>query len=126
MEKIVKIKKINITQKLKKISEFWSPKVIAEMNDYQFKLAKVKNEFVWHKHEDTDETFFIVNGQLTIELKKMEKIILNKGDMVVIPKGIEHKPIADEECEIMLIEPKKTINTGNVKNEMTTKNDQWI
>ena len=126
MEKIVKIKKINITQKLKKISEFWSPKVIAEMNDYQFKLAKVKNEFVWHKHEDTDETFFIVNGQLTIELKKMEKIILNKGDMVVIPKGIEHKPIANEECEIMLIEPKKTINTGNVKNQMTTKNDQWI
>ena len=126
MEKIVKIKKINITQKLKKISEYWSPKVIVEMNDYQFKLAKVKNEFVWHKHEDTDETFFIVNGQLTIELKKMEKIILNKGDMVVIPKGIEHKPIANEECEIMLIEPKKTINTGNVKNQMTTKNDQWI
>ena len=122
----MKIKKINITQKLKKISEYWSPKVIAEMNDYQFKLAKVKNEFVWHKHEDTDETFFIVNGQLTIELKKMEKIILNKGDMVVIPKGVEHKPIATEECEIMLIEPNKTINTGNVKNEMTTKNDQWI
>ena len=122
----MKIKKINITQKLKKINEYWSPKVIAEMNDYQFKLAKVKNEFVWHKHEDTDETFFIVNGQLTIELKKMEKIILNKGDMVVIPKGVEHKPIATEECEIMLIEPNKTINTGNVKNEMTTKNDQWI
>ena len=122
----MKIKKINITQKLKKISEYWSPKVIAEMNDYQFKLAKVKNEFVWHKHEDTDETFFIVTGQLTIELKKMEKIILNKGDMVVIPKGVEHKPIANEECEIMLIEPNKTINTGNVKNEMTTKNDQWI
>ena len=122
----MKIKKINITQKLKKISEYWSPKVIAEMNDYQFKLAKVKNEFVWHKHEDTDETFFIVNGQLTIKLKKMEKIILNKGDMVVIPKGVEHKPIATEECEIMLIEPNKTINTGNVKNEMTTKNDQWI
>lgn len=122
----MKIKKINITQKLKKINEYWSPKVIAEMNDYHFKLAKVKNEFVWHKHEDTDETFFIVNGQLTIELKKMEKIILNKGDMVVIPKGVEHKPIATEECEIMLIEPNKTINTGNVKNEMTTKNDQWI
>ena len=122
----MKIKKISITQKLKKINEYWSPKVIAEMNDYQFKLAKVKNEFVWHKHEDTDETFFIVNGQLTIELKKMEKIILNKGDMVVIPKGVEHKPIATEECEIMLIEPNKTINTGNVKNEMTTKNDQWI
>ena len=122
----MKIKKINITQKLKKISEYWSPKVIAEMNDYQFKLAKVKNEFVWHKHEDTDETFFIVNGQLTIELKKMEKIILNKGDMVVIPKGVEHKPIAAEECEIMLIEPNKTIITGNVKYEMTTKNDQWI
>lgn len=122
----MKIKKISITQKLKKINEYWSPKVIAEMNDYHFKLAKVKNEFVWHKHEDTDETFFIVNGQLTIELKKMEKIILNKGDMVVIPKGVEHKPIAAEECEIMLIEPNKTINTGNVKNEMTTKNDQWI
>tara|TARA_Y100000996_G_C22269529_1_gene539410 strand:- start:123 stop:500 length:378 start_codon:yes stop_codon:yes gene_type:complete len=125
MEKIVKIKKINLNQKFKKVYEYWQPKVIAEMNEYQFKLAKVKDEFIWHKHEETDETFFIIKGQLTIELKN-EKLFLNKGEMVVIPKGVEHRPFADEECEIMLIEPKETVNTGNISNEMTAKNNQWI
>ena len=125
MEKIVKIKKINLNQKFKKVYEYWQPKVIAEMNEYQFKLAKVKDEFIWHKHEETDETFFIIKGQLTIELKN-EKLLLNKGEMVVIPKGVEHRPFADKECEIMLIEPKETVNTGNISNEMTAKNNQWI
>ncbi|MFL3052485.1 MAG: cupin domain-containing protein [Candidatus Neomarinimicrobiota bacterium] len=121
----MKIKKINLNQKFKKVYEYWQPKVIAEMNEYQFKLAKVKDEFIWHKHEETDETFFIIKGQLTIELKN-EKLFLNKGEMVVIPKGVEHRPFADKECEIMLIEPKETVNTGNISNEMTAKNNQWI
>ena len=125
MEKIMKIEKIIITEKLKKINEHWSPRVIAEMNNYQFKLAKVKDEFIWHKHEDTDETFFVISGRLTIELKE-EKVFLEKGEMVVIPRGIEHKPYAEKECEIMLIEPKETVNTGNIVSEMTVKNDQWI
>tara|TARA_B100001142_G_scaffold86873_1_gene88453 strand:- start:1937 stop:2314 length:378 start_codon:yes stop_codon:yes gene_type:complete len=125
MEKIMKIEKIIITEKLKKINEHWSPRVIAEMNNYQFKLAKVKDEFIWHKHEDTDETFFVISGRLTIELKE-EKVFLEKGEMVVIPRGVEHKPYAEKECEIMLIEPKETVNTGNIVSEMTVKNDQWI
>ena len=112
-------------QKLKKINEHWSPRVFAEMNDYQFKLAKVKDEFIWHKHEETDEAFFVINGRLTIELKE-EKVFLEKGEMVVIPCGVEHRPFAEEECEIMLIEPKETVNTGNIISEMTVKNDQWV
>ena len=102
-----------------------SPRVFAEMNDYQFKLAKVKDEFIWHKHEETDEAFFVINGRLTIELKE-EKVFLEKGEMVVIPCGVEHRPFAEEECEIMLIEPKETVNTGNIISEMTVKNDQWV
>ena len=121
----MKIEKINIYQKLKKINEHWSPRVFAEMNDYQFKLAKVKDEFIWHKHEETDEAFFVINGRLTIELKE-EKVFLEKGEMVVIPCGVEHRPFAEEECEIMLIEPKETVNTGNIISEMTVKNDQWV
>ena len=113
------------SQKLKKINEHWSPRVFAEMNDYQFKLAKVKDEFIWHKHEETDEAFFVINGRLTIELKE-EKVFLEKGEMVVIPCGVEHRPFAEEECEIMLIEPKETVNTGNIISEMTVKNDQWV
>ena len=114
-----------ICQKLKKIYAHWSPRVFAEMNDYQFKLAKVKDEFIWHKHEETDEAFFVINGRLTIELKE-EKVFLEKGEMVVIPCGVEHRPFAEEECEIMLIEPKETVNTGNIISEMTVKNDQWV
>ena len=125
MEKIVKIKKVNLSQKLAKISDYWSPKVIAQMNNYHFKLAKVKDEFIWHKHEETDETFFVIKGQLTILLRDQD-IVINEGEMVVIPKGVEHKPLADKECQIMLIEPKETINTGNIANEMTVKNNQWI
>ena len=121
----MKIEKINIDQKLKKINEHWSQRVFAEMNDYQFKLAKVKDEFIWHKHEETDEAFFVINGRLTIELKE-EKVFLEKGEMVVIPCGVEHRPFAEEECEIMLIEPKETVNTGNIISEMTVKNDQWV
>tara|TARA_B100001996_G_scaffold338735_1_gene291340 strand:- start:79 stop:456 length:378 start_codon:yes stop_codon:yes gene_type:complete len=125
MEKIVKIKKINLTQKFKKVNEHWSPKVIAEMNNYQFKLAKVKDEFIWHKHEETDETFLVIKGQLTIQLRE-EKVFLDEGEMIVIPKGVEHKPIAKKECQIMLIEPKETVNTGNINNERTIHNEQCI
>ena len=125
MEKIVKIEKINLSQKFNKVNDYWSPKVIAGMNDYHFKLAKVKDEFIWHKHEETDETFFVIKGQLTILLRDQD-IVINEGEMVVIPKGVEHKPLADKECQIMLIEPKETVNTGNIANEMTVKNNQWI
>ena len=115
----------NLKEKFHKISEQWSPKVIVEMNDYQFKLVKIQNEFTWHIHEDTDETFFVLEGKIGIEFEN-ETIELDEGEMIVIPKGIKHKPFASEEAKIMLIEPTGVTNTGDVKNEFTAKNDQWI
>ena len=119
------MQKINLKEKFHKISEQWSPKVIGEMNDYQFKLVKIQNEFTWHIHEDTDETFFVLEGKIGIEFEN-ETIELDEGEMIVIPKGIKHKPFANEEAKIMLIEPKGVSNTGDVKNYLTAKNDQWI
>ena len=119
------LKAININDKLNKFSDLWSPKVIAEMNDYQFKLAKVKGEFVWHSHKETDETFIVLDGELLIEFRD-KKIRLNKGELYIVPKGVEHKPYAENECHIMLIEPKGIINTGDESTKLTSKNDIWV
>ena len=119
------IDKINLLEKLKKVKEFWSPKVIAEMNDYQFKLAKVKGEFIWHSHEDTDEVFLVINGELTIQLRD-KKVCLKKGEMYVVQRGVEHKPYAEKECQIMLVEPRGVVNTGSKREELTAPNDIWI
>ena len=119
------LKAININDKLNKFSDLWSPRVIAEMNDYQFKLAKVKGEFVWHSHKETDETFIVLNGELHIEFRD-KKIKLNKGELYIVPKGVEHKPYAENECHIMLIEPKGIINTGDKSTRLTSKNDIWV
>ena len=119
------LKAININDKLNKFSDLWSPRVIAEMNDYQFKLAKVKGEFVWHSHKETDETFIILDGELLIEFRD-KKIKLNKGELYIVPKGVEHKPYAENECHIMLIEPKGIINTGDKSTKLTSKNDIWV
>lgn len=116
---------INLQEKLKLINDQWKPRVIAEMNDYQFKLAKLEGEFIWHKHEDTDEVFYLVDGALTIELRD-GAVTLQTGDMYVVPKGIEHRPVAESECQVLLIEPKGTINTGNMDGELTAQNDVWI
>ncbi len=119
------LKAININDKLNKFSDLWSPRVIAEMNDYQFKLVKVKGEFVWHSHKETDETFIVLDGELLIEFRD-KKIKLNKGELYIVPKGVEHKPYAENECHIMLIEPKGIINTGEKSNKLTYKNDIWV
>ena len=117
---------INIEKKLKKFSDYWSPKVIGEMNDYQFKVAKVQGEFIWHQHLDTDETFFVVQGQLTIEFKD-GSVDIEQGEMYVVPKGVEHKPMATKECHIMIIEPKGVTNTGNkIDSKLKADNDVWI
>jgi mannose-6-phosphate isomerase-like protein (cupin superfamily) len=116
---------INLKEKLKLISEHWSPKVIAEMNDYQVKLVKLEGEFVWHKHDHTDELFFCIDGEMKIELRE-GSITLCKGDLFVVPKGVEHKPVAEKECEVLLIEPRGIVNTGNVESELTAPNDDWI
>lgn len=121
----MEIKVVNIQEKADLITELHKYKVIAEMNDYYFKLVKAKREFVWHQHPETDEVFFAVQGQFKIELR--DKILnLSEGDMVVIPKGVEHRPICEEECCVMLIEPKETINTGNAGGSLTDKELEWI
>jgi mannose-6-phosphate isomerase-like protein (cupin superfamily) len=117
--------KINLKEKLSKFSDHWSPKVIAEMNDYQFKLVKIQGEFVWHNHEDTDETFIVIEGEMKIEFEN-ETLELNEGDMFVVPKGIEHKPWAENECKVMIIEPRGVLNTGNSESDLTASNDVWI
>ena len=118
-------KPINFKEKLSLFSEQWSPRVIAQLNDYHFKLAKVQGEFVWHDHPETDEVFIVVNGHLDI-LFRDGKVSLEEGEMFVVPKGVEHKPVAENECQILLIEPAGTVNTGNVVNEKTVTNNIWI
>jgi len=116
---------INFKEKFNKFSDLWSPKIVAQMNDYQFKLAKVKGEFIWHDHPETDEVFIVIQGRLTIHLREGQ-VELNEGEMYVVPKGVEHKPHAEEECWILLIEPAGTINTGEEGGEMTAEVDVWI
>jgi len=116
---------INLQNKLSKFSEHWSPKIVAQMNDYHLKVVKVQGEFVWHDHPETDEVFIVLKGQLEI-LFRDGKILLNEGEMYVVPKGAEHKPVAEVECHILLIEPAGTVNTGEVVNEKTAPNDVWI
>jgi mannose-6-phosphate isomerase-like protein (cupin superfamily) len=116
---------INFADKFAMFSDLWSPKIVAQMNDYHFKLAKVKGEFIWHDHPDTDEVFIVIQGRLMIHLRDGQ-IELNEGEMHVVPKGVEHKPYAEEECWIILIEPAGTINTGEEGGEMTAEGDIWI
>jgi len=119
-------KSINFADKLKLFSEQWSPKVVAEMNDYQFKLVKLEGDFVWHDHQDTDETFVVLKGSLRIDFRD-GYVNLSEGEMYVVPKGVEHKPYAEKEVEVMLIEPKGVLNTGDGEtNERTATNDVWI
>lgn len=115
----MKIEKVNLAQKLNSFNEYWSPKIVAELNNQLVKVAKFKGEFVMHHHENEDELFYVVAGELFIELKE-QTLHLSAGELVVIPKGVEHKPYAPEEVSILLFEPSSTLNTGNVNNELTT------
>ena len=119
------MKKINLEDKLSKFSEHWSPKVIAEMNDYQFKLVKIEGEFVWHDHPDTDEVFIVIEGTMQIEFED-RTIELREGEMLVVPKGVRHKPYAEEECKVLLVEPRGVVNTGDAEGDLTAPNDDWI
>ncbi|KZN64841.1 hypothetical protein N473_13690 [Pseudoalteromonas luteoviolacea CPMOR-1] len=116
---------INFAHKLSLFSDHWSPKVVAQMNDYQFKLVKVIGEFTWHQHDDTDETFIVLKGQLDIYFRN-KVVHLSCGEMYVVEKGVEHKPVAREECHLLIIEPKGVINTGDAGGELTADNDVWI
>jgi mannose-6-phosphate isomerase-like protein (cupin superfamily) len=116
---------ISLQEKLAKFSDHWSPRVIAEMNDYQFKLAKIQGEFVWHSHTNTDEVFIVLNGEMTLEFKD-KSVPLAAGEMCVVPKGVEHRPVALHECSIMLIEPRGVVNTGDAGGAYTAMNDVWV
>jgi mannose-6-phosphate isomerase-like protein (cupin superfamily) len=121
----MKYNSINFTKKLGMFHDHWSPRVIAEMNDYQFKLVKIEGDFVWHEHKDTDETFIVLSGDMGIEFRD-GKVRLAAGEMYVVPKGMEHKPFAENKCEILVIEPKGVLNTGDAGGELTAENDVWI
>ncbi len=116
---------INFREKLTKFSDHWAPKVIAQMNDYQFKLVRIQGEFVWHSHAETDDVFIVIDGEMSIELRD-GRVDLKAGEMFVVPKGVEHKPVAERECKLLLVEPVGTINTGDSGGEMTAENNVWI
>jgi mannose-6-phosphate isomerase-like protein (cupin superfamily) len=116
---------INFRHKLARFSEHWSPRIVAEMNDYQFKLAKLLGEFVWHAHADTDEVFIVLDGDLIIEFR--DRVVpLTAGEMYVVPKGVEHRPVAARECSVMLVEPRGVINTGDAGGLYTAPGDLWV
>ena len=116
---------INFGRKFGLFAEQWQPKVIAEMNDYQFKLVKLQGDFIWHDHKDTDETFIVVEGQLRIDFRD-GCVQISAGEMFVVPKGVEHKPCAEHEVKLLLIEPRGVLNTGQEGGERTAVNDIWI
>ena len=115
---------VNFNEKLELIKTYWSPKIIASLNDYHFKLVKVKGDFIWHNHQVTDEAFIVISGELRIDYRD-NSITLREGEMHIVKKGIDHKPYAENECSILLIEPIETINTGAILNQKTAK-AEWI
>jgi mannose-6-phosphate isomerase-like protein (cupin superfamily) len=118
-------KPINIEEKFTLFTEQWSPKVIAKINDYLVKIGKVQGDFVWHKHDETDELFIVNKGLLRVDFRDGQAI-LTKGQLLVVPKGVEHKTQADQECELIMFEPEETLNTGNVIDKMTVEQLEWI
>ena len=121
----MEIKVVNIREKAKVIKNLHSYKVIAQMNDYYFKLVKAKREFIWHQHPETDEVFVVIEGRMQIALRG-RILKLKEGEMVVIPKGVDHKPICEKECCVLLIEPVGTLNTGNAGGDLTDTKIEWI
>jgi mannose-6-phosphate isomerase-like protein (cupin superfamily) len=125
MEAVMTRPVINFKQKFALFQEQWKPKVIAEMNNYQFKLVKLQGDFIWHDHAETDETFIVIEGELRIDLRDGAAHI-GAGEMFVVPKGVEHKPYAEKEVKLLLIEPRGVLNTGGAQSERTAENDVWI
>lgn len=119
------INKITLSEKFSLFSEYWSPKIVGELNGQNVKLAKFKGEFVWHKHDNEDEMFLVVDGILKIEFRD-KTVTLNKNEFLIVPKGVEHKPIAENEVLVMLFEPASTLNTGDTENELTKHQLDWI
>ena len=116
---------VNLTEKLAKFDDHWSPRIVAQLNDYHLKLVKVQGEFVWHSHAETDEVFLVLKGRLRIELEE-GAVTLEEGELYVAPKGVVHRPVAEEECHLLLVEPAGTINTGEVEGGLTAEDNRWI
>ena len=116
---------VNLEKKLALFSEHWSPRVIAEMNDCQFKLVKLAGEFVWHSHTDTDETFLCLEGEFDIQLRD-RTVTLHAGELFVVPKGVAHRPVAPAECHVLLIELRGVVNTGDADDRQAAENDVWV
>lgn len=116
---------VNLEQKLALIHDQWSPRVVAEMNDYQFKVVRLQGDFIWHSHVETDEAFLVLDGQLRLDFRDGH-VTLGSGELYVVPKGVEHKPYAEQEVKLMLIEPRGVLNTGEEGGERTAVNDLWI
>jgi len=112
------MRSVNLAEKFRLFDEYWSPKIVGELNDAYVKLVKVKGEFVWHHHETEDELFFVVKGRLLLKFRDRE-VWVDEGEFVIVPRGVEHMPVASEEAHVLLLEPKTTLNTGNVRNERT-------
>lgn len=120
-----KMDKVNLIQKFSLFNDHWSPKIVGDLNESYIKVAKLKGEFVWHHHEKEDEMFLVIKGKLIIRFKDRD-IKIEEGELLIIPKGVEHLPVAEEEVWVMLIEPKSTLNTGNIKDERTVENLERI
>jgi mannose-6-phosphate isomerase-like protein (cupin superfamily) len=112
------LEKVDLAEKLSLFDEHWSPKIVAELNDAYVKVVKFQDEFVWHHHDDEDELFLVVSGRMRMELRDGD-VVLEPGELIVVPKGVEHRPVAEVETHVVLIEPKTTLNTGNVRNDRT-------
>jgi mannose-6-phosphate isomerase-like protein (cupin superfamily) len=116
---------INLQEKFNLFKDLWSPKSIAQMNDYQFKIAKIQGEFIWHSHPETDETFIVIAGKMQIHFRD-GIVTLGPGEMLVVPKGIDHKPVAEQECQILMVELAGTVNTGDAGGDRTIEDVEWI
>ncbi len=116
---------IDLKEKLSRFSDHWAPKIVARLNDYHFKLVKIRGEFVWHSHPETDEVFLVLDGEMSIQFRD-GCVDLATGQMFVVPRGVEHRPFAERECSLMLIEPAGTVNTGDTGGERTAPDDVWL
>ena len=119
------MEKVNLGEKFNLIDEYWSPKIVGELNGQVVEIAKIKGEFIWHKHEEEDELFLVLKGRLVIKLRD-RNVSLDEGEFFIVPRGVEHKPVAEEEVHVMLFEPETTLNTGDVQDEKTVLENDWI
>jgi mannose-6-phosphate isomerase-like protein (cupin superfamily) len=119
------MEKVNLAEKFSRFEDHWSPKIVGELNGQHVKLVKLQGEFVWHKHDEEDELFFVTKGTLKMELRN-KKILITENEFLIVPKGVEHRPVADEEVWIMLFEPASTLNTGDAASDLTKSQLDWI